>query len=94
MIDIKVEGGMSDDFAEKMSEALNAKIEQEKIEHMTSDNTHPKWGPKRADHPSIGKPCPICDVPFIEGDYTTLKVKGIEGMNAYGHEVHWGCGDK
>lgn len=30
------------------------------------------YGPKTADHPSIGEHCPICEKPFEEGDYTTL----------------------
>ena len=32
-----------------------------------------RWfGPKTADHPSIGLPCPLCGVPFKEGDQTGL----------------------
>lgn len=31
-----------------------------------------KFGPKPKDHPSIGKPCPVCHRVFKEGDYTTL----------------------
>ena len=30
------------------------------------------FGPKTADHPSVGKPCPLCKVPFKEGDMTCL----------------------
>lgn len=35
-----------------------------------------KFGPKIAGHPSIGKECPACGVPFKEGDYTTLVALG------------------
>ena len=31
-----------------------------------------KYGPKRSDHPSVGKPCAACGELFAEGDYTTL----------------------
>ena len=30
------------------------------------------FGPKRANHPSIGRPCCVCGIPFKEGDYTVL----------------------
>ena len=30
------------------------------------------FGPKIADHPSIGTPCPICGRQFVTGDLTTL----------------------
>jgi hypothetical protein len=30
------------------------------------------FGPKSADHPSVGQECPACHVAFVEGDYTTL----------------------
>ena len=29
------------------------------------------WGPKKADHPSVGEPCPVCAVPFVAGDLTS-----------------------
>jgi len=63
-----------------------------------------KFGPKTKDHPSIGKPCPACGKPFIEGDYTTLitlgpgddpeeQRKAAEGRpyNAVASEVHYSC---
>ena len=31
------------------------------------------YGPKKLDHPSIGIICPMCNSPFVEGDYTTLQ---------------------
>ena len=31
-----------------------------------------KFGPKNAAHPSIGRLCPVCNIPFHEGDYTSL----------------------
>lgn len=63
-----------------------------------------KFGPKSADHPSIGEPCPACKVPFKEGDFTTLvafgpgddpeeREKMLAGRpyNAVASEVHWDC---
>ena len=63
-----------------------------------------KYGPKPPDHPSIGEACPGCNVPFKEGDYTTLVPIGPgddlaarqlarEGRtySAVSLEVHWGC---
>lgn len=63
------------------------------------------FGPKAADHPSVGDVCPACNEPFKEGDYTTLVVlgpghdpeeqqKAREGRayNAVAAEVHWSCG--
>lgn len=63
-----------------------------------------KFGPKPADAPSIGKPCPACQVEFAKGDYTTLIALGPgdskdsqkrarEGRpyNAVAVEVHWSC---
>jgi hypothetical protein len=63
-----------------------------------------KFGPKTADHPSVGEPCPACKVSFKEGDFTTLVVlgpgndpeeqtKAKEGRpyNAVAVEVHWKC---
>ena len=62
------------------------------------------FGPKSADHPSVGTDCPACHVPFAEGDYTTLVTLGpgsdpeeqqraTEGRpyNAVAVEVHWTC---
>ena len=63
-----------------------------------------KFGPKAANHPGIGRKCPACRVPFVEGDFTTLVLLGPgddqEGRkrrdqgrpyNAVGLEVHWEC---
>jgi hypothetical protein len=63
-----------------------------------------KFGPKKADHPSIDELCPACRKPFKEGDYTTLIALGPgddketqerarEGRvyNAVAVEVHWKC---
>jgi hypothetical protein len=62
------------------------------------------FGPKSADHPSVGKPCPACQVSFVEGDFTTLvslgpgnnpeeQAKAREGRAylAVAVEVHWDC---
>lgn len=35
-----------------------------------------KFGPKRADHPSVGELCPACKKPFQVGDFTTLVALG------------------
>lgn len=66
-----------------------------------------KFGPKSADHPSVGKECPACHVPFAEGDYTALVALGPgddeEGRqrrdagrpyHAVALEVHWECSTK
>ena len=63
-----------------------------------------KFGPKSADHFSVGKPCPACHEPFKAGDFTTLislgpgddpeeRQKAREGRahNAVATEVHWVC---
>lgn len=59
------------------------------------------FGPKSADHPSIGKPCKLCGIPFKEGDYTGListvpadeeeakKAKEGRYYIAEAEEVHW-----
>lgn len=31
-----------------------------------------KFGPKKADHPSVGEECRACREPFAAGDFTTL----------------------
>lgn len=63
-----------------------------------------KFGPKTADHPSVGTECPACHQAFLEGDFTTLVVLGPgddEGARqrrdegrpytATATEVHWDC---
>lgn len=63
-----------------------------------------RFGPKLADHFSIGEKCPACEKPFKEGDYTTLialgpgddeeeQEKARQGLpyNAISIEVHWSC---
>lgn len=65
-----------------------------------------RFGPKTADHPSIGEECPACHQPFQADEYTTLVVLGPgddaearqrrdEGRpyNAVAVEVHWDCAD-
>lgn len=63
-----------------------------------------KFGPKTAEHPSIGRECPACHVEFAVGDYTTLIPLGPGGdeeaqqraregrpYNAVALELHWTC---
>lgn len=62
-----------------------------------------RFGPKKWDHPSIGTFCSLCEVPFVEGDFTTLmpgvpadaeeQVKADSGQphTAIAYEVHWDC---
>lgn len=70
---------------------------------MTKDMLR-KFGPKTADHPSIGRECPGCHIPFAQGDFTTLIPLGPGGdeeaqkraregrpYNAVALEVHWSC---
>ena len=62
------------------------------------------FGPKTADHPSVGQECLACHHKFKPGDYTTLislgpgadpeeQIKAREGRvyNAVALEVHWAC---
>ena len=64
----------------------------------------PKYGPKAADHPSVGEKCPACGEAFKPDDFTTLVTLGPgndpeqrrrarEGLayNAVGLEVHYAC---
>lgn len=63
-----------------------------------------RFGPKPADDPSIGTPCPACGIAFAIGDYTTLVALGPgadpesrerarEGRvyNAVALQVHYAC---
>lgn len=63
-----------------------------------------KFGPKPADHPSVGELCPACQKPFVAGDFTTLIALGPgddpeaqerarqgRPYNAVAVEVHWKC---
>lgn len=67
-------------------------------------NAQQAFGPKRADHPGVGQPCPACKAPFAAGDYTTLVTLGpgdddeargraVAGRayNAVALEVHFAC---
>lgn len=63
-----------------------------------------KFGPKTAEHPSVGNPCPACHTVFAVGDFTALVTLGPgddpdqqerarQGRvyNAVAVEVHWTC---
>jgi hypothetical protein len=63
-----------------------------------------KYGPKPADHPTIGIGCACCDDPFEAGDYTAIIPLGPgpdpEAQEAHrtgqpyaaiAVEVHWYC---
>lgn len=62
-----------------------------------------KFGPKSPDHPSVGSTCPVCDVAFKAGDYTTLEMTHAADLEearksqagrpftAAAVEVHWDC---
>lgn len=63
-----------------------------------------KFGPKTADHPSVGRECPACHAPFTAGDFTALVMLGPgddpeqqekaaagRAYNAVALEVHWSC---
>lgn len=63
-----------------------------------------RFGPKSADHPSVGNPCPACHEPFAAGDYTTLVMLGPgsdpdeqerarsgRAYTAVAVEAHWTC---
>lgn len=62
------------------------------------------FGPKSADHPSVGADCPACHVPLRAGDYTTLiplgpgndeeaqaRCREGQAYNAVAVEVHYRC---
>lgn len=66
-------------------------------------NLH-KFGPKSANHPTIGELCKACNQPFKEGDYTTLiplgpgndpeeqqKAAEDKAYNAVAIEIHYSC---
>lgn len=63
-----------------------------------------KFGPKSADHPSTGQPCPACWLPMEAGQSTTLvilgpgdddeareKARAGRFYNAAAIECHWAC---
>jgi hypothetical protein len=51
-----------------------------------------KYGPKSRSSPSIGSPCPLCNVVFAAGDYTALVAKTRDGRYANDAvEAHWDC---
>lgn len=71
---------------------------------MTHHQELRKFGPKTADHPSTGQPCPACRESLAEGQYTTLIVLGPgpdeeaqqrardgRPYTAVAVEVHWTC---
>jgi len=62
------------------------------------------YGPKKADHPTVGTECPACHVAFVAGDWTTLvpigpgadpesqhKARNGWAYNAVEIEAHWTC---
>jgi len=63
-----------------------------------------RFGPKPADHPSIGQPCAACRRPFVAGDHSTLialgpgddpdeqrRARERRPYTAEAVEVHWTC---
>ena len=63
-----------------------------------------RFGPKAADHPSVGKPCPACQKPLAAGAFTTLvplgpgdseeareRARAGRPYNAVAVEIHWSC---
>lgn len=82
------------------NEMLAMTIERENL----MANHGRKFGPKKADHPSIGDLCPGCKKPFKEGDYTTLigigpgadaeeqaKASAGKAYTSVAIEAHWIC---
>lgn len=62
------------------------------------------FGPKPADHPSVGNPCPACHAKFRAGDWTALvpigpgddaeaqeAVRNGHAYTAIAIEAHWTC---
>lgn len=71
---------------------------------LESDMSRPAFGPKAADHPTVGLPCAACTGKFEVGDYTTLiplgpgsdeeaQMRAYAGgfFNSVAVEVHWSC---
>lgn len=63
-----------------------------------------RCGPKKPDHPSVGRECPACHEPFAAGDYTVLlplgpgadpdaqqRARAGRPYNAPALELHWTC---
>ncbi len=63
-----------------------------------------RFGPKSAGHPGVGRECPACHIPLVEGDYTSLVLLGPgddatarkrrdqgRPYSAVGIEIHWDC---
>ena len=63
-----------------------------------------KFGPKRSEHRSVGKPCAACQMKFKAGNYTTLialgpgdskeqreRARAGRAFDAVAVEVHWVC---
>jgi hypothetical protein len=55
-----------------------------------------KYGPKEALSPSLGELCPLCNKPFVVGDFTALisVTREADKKSAYSNkpiEVHWAC---
>ena len=63
-----------------------------------------KFGPKAADHPTVGRACAACGVSFVAGDFTTLvelgpgndlkeQLRARRGApyTAVAVEIHWTC---
>lgn len=62
------------------------------------------FGPKSADHYSVGRECPACRKLFVVGDFTTLvplgpgadpdaraRAQAIRPYNAVAVELHYAC---
>ena len=64
---------------------------------MASSEALRRFGPKPADHFSVGEACPACGKPFKAGDYTTLIAQRPprpgEGFTVPAIEIHHACGD-
>ena len=81
------------------------KVFLKKFHNKRETNKMPRrFGPKTATHPSIGKECSACSIPFKVGDFTTLiplgpgndkeaRDKATQGKpyNAVAVEVHYKC---
>jgi len=62
-----------------------------------------KFDPLKADHPVIGKPCPVCEEVFKEADEIALiatypadrdearKAREGKAYNSRAEIVHWDC---
>lgn len=90
-------------YAQKAREAFKAGWDEGVARSRLASRSR-KFGPKGAEHPGVGVPCPACKIPFKKGDWTglvplgpaddagaRLRAREDRPYNAIAIEVHWAC---